>query len=116
MRLPVFQLHHGEIALVLPGRISVLAYHFPYRGDSHDHDRYREHRPADEGAWLLHGHVHERWRQRGRMINVGVDAWGGYPVTDTPPGPAHRGRRERPATTAVDLAVSASQRPGRTNR
>lgn len=55
--------------------------HFPYSGDSGDNDRYAAHRPADTGRWLLHGHVHERWRQRGRMINVGVDAWGGYPVS-----------------------------------
>ena len=58
----------------------VLACHFPYRGDSHDHDRYVAERPVDKGEWLLHGHVHERWRQRGRMINVGVDAWGCRPV------------------------------------
>ena len=36
----------------------------------------------DDGAWLLCGHVHESWRQRGRMINVGVDAWGGRPVSE----------------------------------
>ncbi len=34
-------------------RSAVVACHFPYRGDSHDHDRYVAHRPADEGAWLL---------------------------------------------------------------
>lgn len=44
-------------------------------------DRYREERPADEGRWLLHGHVHERWRQRGRQINVGVDVWDYAPVS-----------------------------------
>lgn len=38
----------------------VLACHFPYRGDSYDHDRYLAHRLADKGAWLLHGHVHKR--------------------------------------------------------
>jgi len=60
----------------------VLACHFPYRGDSHDHDRYVEQRPVDTGEWLLHGHVHERWRQRGRMINVGVDVWDYRPVSE----------------------------------
>ncbi|HRE00676.1 MAG TPA: metallophosphoesterase family protein [Ilumatobacteraceae bacterium] len=78
-----FELHHGHVELDMPNGVTVVACHFPYTGDSHDVDRYDEHRPADEGRWLLHGHVHERWRQRGRMINVGVDAWGGYPVTDT---------------------------------
>ena len=61
----------------------LLACHFPYRGDSHDHDRFVDDRPADRGRWLLHGHVHDRWLQRGRMINVGVDAWGYRPVSET---------------------------------
>lgn len=61
---------------------SVLACHFPYRGDSHDHDRFTEHRPDDQGAWLLHGHVHERWAQNGRMINVGVDVTGFRPISE----------------------------------
>jgi calcineurin-like phosphoesterase family protein len=54
--------------------------HFPYQGDSQSEDRHVEHRPADRGSWLLHGHVHDLWRQRGRQINVGIDAWGGRPV------------------------------------
>ena len=59
----------------------VLLCHFPYQGDSHDVDRYVDRRPPDDGkTWLLHGHVHEAWRQRGRQINVGVDAWAGAPV------------------------------------
>ena len=64
------------------GELVVRAHHFPYYGDSQDRDRYLEHRPADDGDWLLHGHVHDKWQQHGRMINVGVDAWGGYPVSD----------------------------------
>ena len=57
--------------------------HLPYRGDSREMpDRFPEARPADNGEWLLHGHVHERWRQREKMINVGVDAWGGRPVSE----------------------------------
>jgi calcineurin-like phosphoesterase family protein len=75
------EVHHGEIKIDIAQR-SVLASHFPYRGDSHDHDRFVEHRPVDRGEWLLHGHVHERWRQRGQMINVGVDAWGYRPVSE----------------------------------
>lgn len=53
--------------------IPVVVDHFPYDGDSHDADRYVDHRPRDDGRWLLHGHVHDRWTVRGRMINVGVD-------------------------------------------
>lgn len=47
--------------------------HMPYVGDSRHIERYQEWRPKDAGGWLLHGHVHEVWRMRGRMINVGVD-------------------------------------------
>lgn len=63
----------------------VLVSHFPYLGggDSHeDEERFREFRAEDDGSWLICGHVHQAWRQRGKMINVGVDAWGGYPVTE----------------------------------
>ena len=64
-------------------RQDVLVDHFPYKGDSRDKERHAAHRPADRGGWLLHGHVHERWRQRGRQVNVGVDAWGGRPVAES---------------------------------
>lgn len=76
------EVHQGQIDLAV-GDHHVVACHFPYRGDSHDHDRYVEQRPIDTGVWLLHGHVHERWRQRGRMINVGTDAWDCRPVDET---------------------------------
>jgi calcineurin-like phosphoesterase family protein len=75
------ELHQGELEYRV-GNTEVLLCHFPYRGDSHDHDRYLEHRPVDRGSWLLHGHVHERWAQRGRMINVGVDATGFRPISE----------------------------------
>ena len=75
------EVRQGQVNLTV-GRRRVIACHFPYRGDSHDHDRYVAERPIDKGAWLLHGHVHERWRQRGRMINVGVDAWECRPVDE----------------------------------
>lgn len=35
---------------------------------------------ADRACWRLCGHVHGAWRQHGRQINVGVDAWAGFPV------------------------------------
>jgi calcineurin-like phosphoesterase family protein len=56
---------------------SVLVNHFPYEGDSQDVDRFAEWRVDDHGGWLLHGHVHDLWLQKGRQINVGIDAWGG---------------------------------------
>lgn len=60
--------------------VEVLLCHFPYVGDSHDTDRYTSMRPIDVGGWLLHGHVHDSWKKRDRMINVGVDVWDFTPV------------------------------------
>ena len=69
----------GSTRLDIDGT-TAMACHFPYHGDSQPRDRYVEHRPVDEGDWLLHGHVHDRWAQHGRMINVGVDATGFRPI------------------------------------
>lgn len=60
----------------------VLACHFPYEQDERHEEHYSQFHPVDKGAWLLHGHVHEAWKVRGRQINVGVDAWYGYPVSE----------------------------------
>lgn len=72
---------------VLPGIITadvdgydVQVSHFPFEGDSHDVDRFADWRPVDSGGWVIHGHVHNRWRQNGKQINIGIDAWAGYPV------------------------------------
>lgn len=75
------EIWQGVVPLDIAGT-SVLACHFPYRGDSHDEDRFVAHRPIDHGGWLLHGHVHERWRRLDRMINVGVDVWDFAPVSE----------------------------------
>jgi calcineurin-like phosphoesterase family protein len=72
------------------GTHEVLLHHFPYPGAGDAmtsetkgyKDKFAANRPTDHGQWLIHGHVHDRWRQRGRMINVGIDAWGGRLVTD----------------------------------
>lgn len=80
----VSEIHHGarfvDVAATDGRTRRVLACHFPYEGDSQDIDRYPNARPDDHGDWLLHGHVHEVWRQHGRMLNVGIDGWGGVPV------------------------------------
>jgi calcineurin-like phosphoesterase family protein len=74
----------GQPASLVLGGHQVLASHFPYAGggDSHGPDRFAQHRLLDAGHWLLCGHVHRAWRQRGRTINVGVDVWGGAPVSE----------------------------------
>ena len=76
------EVRQGEVRIDIAGTV-VNASHFPYRGDSHDLDRFVDERPEDDGGWLVHGHVHERWRQRDRMINVGVDVWDYRPVSET---------------------------------
>jgi calcineurin-like phosphoesterase family protein len=68
---------HPEVFTGTPENdIPVTVSHFPYHG--HDHRDFDEHRPIDKGRWLLHGHVHDLYLQRGRQINVGLDAWGGW--------------------------------------
>lgn len=59
---------------------SIRLHHMPYRGDHGELQRYAEWRPVDDGRWLFHGHVHEKWKRRGRQINVGVDQWDFRPV------------------------------------
>lgn len=54
--------------------------HFPTTGDSREETRFAEHRPSCSG-WILHGHTHGAWRQNGEMIDVGIDSWGGRPVS-----------------------------------
>ncbi len=74
-------IRQGPWQMAVGGR-EVLLCHLPYRGDSQDTERYGKFRPADEGLWLIHGHIHEKWRRRERMINVGVDVWDFAPVNE----------------------------------
>jgi calcineurin-like phosphoesterase family protein len=64
--------------------IEVQLSHYPYwpkPGELPDKEyRYQSRRPHDSGGWLLHGHVHEAWKVRDKMINVGVDQWNYRPV------------------------------------
>lgn len=59
---------------------AVLLCHFPYFGDHLGKERYAQWRLPDMGDWLLCGHVHGDWAQRGRQVNVGVDVRGWRPV------------------------------------
>lgn len=67
------------------GKEDVRLSHFPYSGAG-DHtegeERYTEHRLKDEGNWLIHGHVHSAWQVKHKMINVGVDVWDYFPVSE----------------------------------
>ena len=72
---------HDERGYLLCGPVVNLS-HLPYRGDSHDEDRYADWRPADDGRPPLCGHVHEKWKVQGRQVNVGVDVWDYRPVAE----------------------------------
>lgn len=78
---------NGNTDLVLSDGTNVQVSHFPYSGESRTtrdgKDRFVEWRPVDDGRWLLAGHVHDKWRKSGRVINVGIDAWGGAPISET---------------------------------
>lgn len=74
--LPIFS------ELDLPGVARVNLCHMPYVGDNTD-ERYSQFRLTDDDRILLCGHVHEKWKTKRRMINVGVDVWGMTPVSET---------------------------------
>ena len=61
---------------------NVRLNHFPYASIDDDKygKKYSKYRPIDDGKWLLCGHVHEKWKIKNKMINVGVDVWDFKPV------------------------------------
>lgn len=72
-----------QTTLDIPGVAVVNMCHHPYYFIDSDvgDDKYEKWRPKDDGRWLLCGHVHEKWKAVGRMINVGVDQWDFKPVS-----------------------------------
>lgn len=61
----------------------VNLHHFPYINKDSYSKKFDKHSLADDGKWLIHGHVHQKWRTRDRMINVSVDVWNFEPVPIT---------------------------------
>lgn len=62
--------------------LQIEVNHFPFPGNDHvtGGERYNNHditrwSPVDEGQMLVHGHVHDLFKTRGRMFNLGLDAW-----------------------------------------
>ena len=66
--------------LITIGKELVSLSHFPWKGDSTD-TRFDEYRLEDDGGWILCGHVHEKWKTKDKMINVGCDVWDYKPVS-----------------------------------
>lgn len=90
---------HPGLELVVGRGTRIELSHYPFADERPETaQRFSERRPRDRGQWLLCGHVHEKWRQRGRQINVGIDAWGGRLVREeeivalVAAGPADRER------------------------
>jgi calcineurin-like phosphoesterase family protein len=59
-----------------------LVSHMPYLGQEEGKHgtKYSEYRPVDKGSFLLCGHVHQQWKTKDRMFNVGIDVWDYRPV------------------------------------
>lgn len=55
--------------------------HHPYGNAQFEEDQYANWRPFNNGNWLLCGHIHEKWKTKEKMINVGVDVWDFKPVS-----------------------------------
>lgn len=63
--------------------------HYPHRERMDEYDNrnhLKEHAPGGSvlslsSTTLLHGHVHDKWKFKPGMINVGVDVWNYVPVT-----------------------------------
>lgn len=72
-----------QTTLDIPGVATVNMCHHPYVLIGPGDDKYERWRPKDDGRWLLCGHVHEKWKVVGRMINIGVDQWNFKPVPIT---------------------------------
>lgn len=76
----------GYIPCKLPGGRFVYMSHYPYRPTLLEILRYAlldrkmlrflNRLMPNEGIPLLHGHVHNHWRRKGNMLNVGIDIWG----------------------------------------
>jgi calcineurin-like phosphoesterase family protein len=95
------QVYAHDLSITIDSE-SVLLCHYPYnpmlsrwqilwykfknfwrlwRRDKYPFLKNMEKRPIDDGRWLLCGHVHDKWKIKGKMINVGVDVWNFYPIS-----------------------------------
>jgi calcineurin-like phosphoesterase family protein len=80
------EIRPDEDAFFTKGAYQFELSHFPYSGDSHGEERYREFRKDDSGIPLIHGHTHEdkrftRSREGTPQVHVGMDAWDFAPVS-----------------------------------
>jgi calcineurin-like phosphoesterase family protein len=62
---PVFT----KTEMKISGKHTVVS-HYPFNDT-----RYPDRSPVNNGSFLMHGHVHDKWQINGRQLNVGWDAW-----------------------------------------
>jgi len=67
-------------AVIKLGSHRIRLSHYPYHSDHTEEDRYLDKRPHNDGKWLIHGHIHDLWTVKEKMINVGVTQWNYTPV------------------------------------
>lgn len=90
---------HKAAAVRLPDGTDALMSHFPYAMNKFEYFKFNlknlwkkicgkrpiqsfsEYRLQDTGQYLLHGHVHNAWHIKKKMINVGCDSWNYFPVS-----------------------------------
>jgi len=75
-----FDLVQVDMQMVIAGEL-VLLHHFSYRAETEPKQKYHGQRPVDDGGWLTHGHIHNRWKVSGRQIYVSVEDWNFEPVS-----------------------------------
>ena len=56
-----------------------LLSHYPYEIAGYE-DKRGLYTPLSDKT-LIHGHVHRKWTVKSNMINVGVDVWDFYPIS-----------------------------------
>lgn len=80
----------ADIVSIEVGQRKVIMSHYPYALPGMD-NRNRELWPANNGLWLLHGHIHKhghglvdvpRVNKEMKMINVGCMNWDYFPVSE----------------------------------
>jgi calcineurin-like phosphoesterase family protein len=70
-----------EQTIEIDGLGLVKFNHLPYIDPGWDDARYSQFKPKPSGEkYLFHGHVHNSWKTKGNMINLGVDVWDYKPV------------------------------------
>ncbi len=76
-----FDIRPVQVVATVGGRFVDLC-HFPAHGDHYTDDRYPDWRPLPHpDRPLVHGHVHDLWKNDGRQVNIGVDVWDFTPVS-----------------------------------